>query len=252
MGRKKMIYITGDCHGDYRRFNTEQFPQQRYMTKDDYVIICGDFGFWDNSREQLYWRKWLENKPFTTLWVDGNHENYDLLKEYPSVSWKGGKVQFITPSIIHLMRGQIYRIDGCRFFTFGGASSHDIEGGILDPFAPDFAKQKKRLRKELLCYRVNHVSWWKEEMPEEAEYEEGIRNLEEHDWTVDFIITHCCSSSTQSLITRGSYKEDSLTEFFERIKNRCSFRKWYFGHYHDEKEIGGGEILVYESIRKIL
>ena len=48
------------------------------MNKDDYVIICGDFGYWDESKEQKYWLKWLDGKPFTTLWVDGNHENYDF------------------------------------------------------------------------------------------------------------------------------------------------------------------------------
>lgn len=116
-----MIYITGDCHGDYRRFRVDIFPEQREMTKDDFVIICGDFGFWDESGEQRYWRKWLSGKPFTTLWVDGNHENYDLLKTYPVEQWRGGKVQFITPDIIHLMRGQVYDLEGLRFFTFGGA-----------------------------------------------------------------------------------------------------------------------------------
>ena len=46
-----MMFVTGDCHGDYRRFNTKNFPQQKEMTKDDYVIICGDFGHHhDNHR----------------------------------------------------------------------------------------------------------------------------------------------------------------------------------------------------------
>lgn len=109
-----MIFITGDCHGDYRRFSANIFPEQRGMTKEDFVIICGDFGLWDESGEQKYWRKWLSEKPFTTLWVDGNHENYDLLKTYPVECWRGGKVQFITPDIIHLMRGQVYDIEGIR------------------------------------------------------------------------------------------------------------------------------------------
>ena len=39
-----MIYVTGDCHADFTRFNTKIFPEQYEMTKDDYVIICGDFG----------------------------------------------------------------------------------------------------------------------------------------------------------------------------------------------------------------
>ena len=39
-----MIYITGDCHGNFERFNPNIFPEQNEMTKEDYVIICGDFG----------------------------------------------------------------------------------------------------------------------------------------------------------------------------------------------------------------
>lgn len=138
-----MIFITGDCHGDYRRFRTDIFIEQKEMTKDDFVIVCGDFGLWDESGEQKYWRKWLSGKPFTTLWVDGNHENYDLLNTYPVERWKGGKVQFITPDIIHLMRGQIFDIDGIRFFTFGGARSHDISGGILELDDPVLNKKRR-------------------------------------------------------------------------------------------------------------
>ena len=39
-----MIYITGDTHADFIRFSTDKFPIQKGMTKNDYVIICGDFG----------------------------------------------------------------------------------------------------------------------------------------------------------------------------------------------------------------
>ena len=45
------IYITGDCHGDYRRFSTEIFPEQYTMGKSDYVIVCGDFGY---KQEPVY------------------------------------------------------------------------------------------------------------------------------------------------------------------------------------------------------
>lgn len=47
-----MIYITGDCHGNFERFNSSIFPEQNEMTKDDYVIICGDFGgVWNKDEE---------------------------------------------------------------------------------------------------------------------------------------------------------------------------------------------------------
>lgn len=39
-----MIYVTGDCHSDFKKFSTKNFPDQKDMTKDDCVIICGDLG----------------------------------------------------------------------------------------------------------------------------------------------------------------------------------------------------------------
>ena len=67
-----MIYVTGDTHGEFKgRFNTANFPEQREMTKDDYVIICGDFGgVWDvgwESKNEKYWLDWLEERSFTLL-----------------------------------------------------------------------------------------------------------------------------------------------------------------------------------------
>ena len=64
------IYITGDTHGDFTRFKEELFPEQANMTKDDYVMICGDFGgVWDGSEEEQRWLDWLEERPFTTLFI---------------------------------------------------------------------------------------------------------------------------------------------------------------------------------------
>lgn len=86
---------------------------------------------------------------FTTLFIDGNHEyfrtnDYHIQqKEYkyctglmdlPVEEWHDGKVHKVSDSVIHLMRGQIFEINGLSFFTFGGARSHDIEDGILDPY----------------------------------------------------------------------------------------------------------------------
>ena len=151
------IFITGDTHGDFRRFRADIFPEQRQMTKEDFVIVCGDFGIWEDSPEENYWLDWLEQKPFTTLFVTGNHSNYERLAEFPVSDRFGGKVQHIRPSVIHLMRGQVYTLCGRRFFTMGGASSHDVQGGIFQPDDPDLARKKRRCRRLGLPYRVAHV-----------------------------------------------------------------------------------------------
>ncbi|WP_162267470.1 metallophosphoesterase, partial [Clostridium botulinum] len=94
-----MIFVTGDTHipRDIEKLN---FVNYKNLTKDDYVIICGDFGaIWDNSKQELYYREWLQNKPWTTLFIDGNHENFDLLYKFPVEDKFGGKVHKINDSI---------------------------------------------------------------------------------------------------------------------------------------------------------
>lgn len=252
-----MIYITGDTHGEFgRRFNTTNFPEQREMTKHDYVIICGDFGgVWDvgwESKTEKYWLDWFEGRSYTLLFVDGNHENFDRLNGYPVKKWRGGRVHEIRPHILHLMRGQVFEIGGKTIFVFGGASSHDVTGGILETDDPNFKRKKKKLDSSYTPYRINHLSWWKEELASDEEMEEGRKNLREHDYTVDYIITHCCSTGTQSQLGGdGLYASDRETDYLEFIKNYANYKKWFFGHYHDNRNVNDKEILIYEQIIRI-
>ena len=126
-----MIFITGDIHGDPARFSEDEFPVQNEMTREDYVIICGDFGMlWSlkENKEENDRIDWLNDKNFTTLFVDGNHENFDRLNALPVQSWHGGNVHFVREHVIHLMRGEIFDLNGTSVFDFGGARSHDIAG----------------------------------------------------------------------------------------------------------------------------
>ncbi len=113
-----MIYITGDCHRNFERFNTRSFTEQKEMMKDDYVIICGDFGgIWDKdreSKEEIFLLDWLDCKSYTTLFVDGNHENFDRLYTYPEEEWNGGKIHRIRDSVIHLMTKWKKDVEICR------------------------------------------------------------------------------------------------------------------------------------------
>lgn len=250
-----MIYITGDCHGELERFSKKNFPEQTEMTKEDFVIICGDFGgVWNigkENKEEKWWMDWLEERPFITLFVDGNHENFDRLNQYPVEAWHGGKVHKIRPSVIHLMRGQVFCIDEKKIFSFGGASSHDIMDGILELDDPDYKIKKKNMDLRKRLYRVNHLNWWADELPSEAEMAEGRANLEASENTVDFIVSHCCASATQSLIGGKSYKQDILTDYLEELRQKVQFKKWFFGHYHDNRNVNEKELLLYEQIIRI-
>ena len=221
-----MIYITGDTHIpiDIHKLSTKRFPEQKQLTREDYVIICGDFGgVWDNSKSDLYWRKWLEDKPFTTLFIDGNHENFPLLYQFPDRDFAGGTVREIMPHGLHLKRGEIYNLDGKTFFCFGGAASHD-----------------RYLRRE-------GVDWWPEEQPSLEEMSYAVSKLDSVGWNVDYIITHCAPKSIQSQIADW-YENDSTTSFLELVKNHCWFRHWYFGHYHCDRSLDRKFTAVYQSV----
>ena len=154
-----MIYVTGDTHGNFLRFQLEHFPEQAGMTKNDVVIIAGDFGgvwFGDSRDDETL--DWLERLPFTLVYVCGNHENYDALERYPVAEWHGGKVHRVRPHVLHLMRGQIFELEGWRFFTMGGAKSHDTD------------------------HRITHISWWRQELPSDEEYSEALQNLDRCGW----------------------------------------------------------------------
>ena len=66
------IFITGDTHGDFIRFKKKIFYEQAERSKDDCVMIVGDFGgIWDGSAEERDWLAGLEVHAFTTLLVSG-------------------------------------------------------------------------------------------------------------------------------------------------------------------------------------
>ncbi len=223
-----MIYVTGDTHGNFRRFQPEYFPEQAGMTKNDVVIIAGDFGgvwFGDSRDDETL--DWLERLPFTLAFVCGNHENYDALERYPVAEWHGGKVHRVRPHVLHLMRGQVFELESYRFFTMGGAKSHDTN------------------------HRINHISWWRQELPSDEEYSEALQNLERYNWQVDYIITHCAPTSIALMGSRHN-EADRLTDFLQEVRERAKYYYWLFGHYHDNKAVDEKHILLWEQIVRVI
>lgn len=256
-----MIFVTGDCHGDFRKFSTESFPEQKEMTKDDIVIVCGDFGaIWDcdgMSRFESYWLNWLDEKPFTTVFVDGNHENFDrLITEFEVVDFHDGKAHKLNNSVYHLMRGAVFDFEGKRFFAFGGARSHDIDDGILSwedfDTMEEFKETVRIWKKQRKIFRINHVSWWKEELPSDEEIQNAEKNLAKVDYKVDYVITHCAPQSIVAFLYMSHSEPDKLTSYFEYLSHRLNFRNWFFGHYHEDKKVLDKYILLYDQIVRIL
>jgi len=208
--------------------NYDFFPQQELLTKEDYVIICGDFGYvWSGNHKEKDYRKKLNKKNFTTLFIDGNHENFPLLNSFPVEIWNGGKIHRIEPSVIHLMRGQVYTINGIKIFTFGGADSIDR------------------------IYRQEFISWWAEEMPSTAEFDEGLENLQKHKDKVDIIITHSCPWDILYNNIGAIKPGTSLEKYLQVIKSLVGYKHWYFGHFHSDMQIDEKHTSIYKKIIKI-
>ena len=227
-----MVYVTGDTHGEHDFGKLRRFAKKHpELTKEDYVIIAGDFGgvWYKNAVEEDL--RPFEALPFSVLFVDGNHENFSLLNAYPVETWQGGKIHRVAPHVIHLMRGQVFEIEGKRIFTFGGGTSID-----------------KYMRRE-------GVSWWREEMPSYAEFEEALANLKRYGYKVDYIITHSCDEKALYTPLLGTvaksmtvYPDNTmLTEFECNVQ----YEHWYFGHYHVDGFVSERKTALYHDILKL-
>lgn len=255
-----MIYINGDCHGNFRRFTKKQRLKLPFeLTENDCVIVCGDFGLcWSDDAEFKYNCEWLGSLPFKILWVQGNHENYDMIAKYPLELWNGGKVRHIVrDKIILLERGQIFNIEGKTFFTFGGASSHDVQGGILDKDDADYDDRRRKAIRSGLPYRVIGMSWWAEELPTEEELQEGLDNLAQMGYQVDYVISHCASNRVQDMLemfhtglsySTKRYETDILTDYFEKLEDQLQYKQWFCGHYHDDIHIDEKHTILYNKM----
>ena len=378
-----MIYITGDTHGsvDIEKLYKENFNPVN-MTKDDYVIILGDFGFiWKNvvDKTELYWMNFFKNKPWKTLFIDGNHClskdteiltdkgwvnivniyenlsdyliatmnlenneisfekvlikhktfkdkavviestdtkqvvsldhdviirdkkvkaidllgktikngdipifgkyktdeinisndmirkhdiipyminyndymycfttkngtlvtrnnykiaitgncNFNRLNQYDVQQWNGGKIHYISDSVIHLMRGQVFTLQGKTFFTFGGAQSYDKQ------------------------YRIPNVSWWQDEIPSYKEIEEGFTNLEQHDYTVDYVLTHTSPSRFVQKMLPYAYPTDPTHKMLDAFEEKLKFKEWFFGHWHMDRHLSSKYRVVYHDVFKL-
>lgn len=231
------VYVTGDWHGGYEsreRVLPEAWPEGASLCKDDYLIIAGDCGlYWTNSDPELRERSWLDRRPWTTLFVDGNHENHELLHTLPVEDWHGGKTSLLPGTGIRwLRRGQVFDLCGVSVFTLGGAWSIDAQ------------------------FRVPGEDWWPEELPSTDELQDAVSVLDAHGWRVDHIITHDCPRKLTAAMTVGSvfgnlHHEDRLTCFLDEVDDRASFSHWWFGHHHRDIDLDERHSCLFNRVVRI-
>ncbi|MBO5884169.1 MAG: metallophosphoesterase [Clostridia bacterium] len=222
------ICLSGDTHGVLDTLKIASFQESnKKLDENDYLIICGDAGIvWEKEtiKESI---DYFESFGTNILFVDGNHENFDILNSYPVTIWNGGKVHKISDKIFHLMRGQVFKIAGKTFLTLGGADSTDKQS------------------------RTKGLNWWKEESFGYDDFEEAYLNLQRYDFKVDYVISHspnnellqkvyeqltCCGESVPYYLQK-KLKQTQTSNILQDIKQKLKFKKWFCGHLHIDENI---------------
>lgn len=226
------VFVTGNIHGtiDMDKINEYNFPVQKELGEDDNLIIVGDFGLiWDENISDEMQLDNLAKKKFNILFVDGTHENFDLLyNDYEVVDLYGGKAHKIRDNVYHLMRGEIYTIGGKKYLVFGGGESSDIQG------------------------RTKGVDFWQEETPSEKEWSNLYKNLEDNNYYVDYVLTHTPPSSDLKIIgaTIGKNlgKGNEINKKLEELKEKIKYKKWIHAYYHLDLEITRKHTNIFNKI----
>ena len=208
-----MIYVTGDTHGDLRRF---QERAMRRLKRTDTLIVLGDFGFlWNGDKEEQKALKWLTRRPYQLLFIDGCHENFDLLRDHPTVEYKGGRARHLGGNLYYIHRASILTIEGKKLLCFGGGESEDKDE------------------------REEGVNWWRAEMPTSDELDLCMDNLAAAGWKVDYILTHDAPARLLAFTAMEREQTNWLHTFFDKLMLRTEYRSWMFGRYHRDLPLSG-------------
>lgn len=217
-----MIYFTGDTHGELSKFKTSSAKK---IKKGDTLIVCGDFGFvWNGSKEEMSNLKWLSKRKYQILFVEGAHENFEMLEKYPKVDFCGGKARKISENIYQLVRGEIFEIEGKKIFAFGGGDDEALD-------VMDFRECENFVR-----------------LPDEHECEHAMENIRNNECEVDFIVTYDASFKMRGFLEMESNCFNNLHAFLNEVSVCCKFKKWFFGCFHLDRRIPPFYYAVYENI----
>ena len=221
-----MLYVTGDIHADIRRLKGRAAKQ---LKKGDILLVCGDFGFlWDGSPKELRLLDWLGKRPYQILFVEGTHDNIDLLSGYPEETLYGGQVRRVSGNCCQLLRGECYEIEGKRVFALGGGESTDMD------------------------IRVEGETWWSRELPSAEELAHARETLASLNQQVDYIITHSVAPTVNKFLDREQMQINLLLAFLNEISETVQFKRWYFGSCHLDQANPPKYCAVYQEILPVM
>lgn len=221
-------FLKGDIHGNL--FEIIDFINRFNLGKNDNIIILGDCGIaWRKDKKDLAQNIKLWNEcgnEVKLYFIDGNHENFNILNSLP-IENNMGK---IADNIYHLRRGQVYEFENKKILVCGGADSID----------------KYR--------RIENFTWWKEE----AISQETIDDIPAAHY--DYVLTHCCPRSIFEknkiyLSTLQFLDENKINhsseDMLEQLKSKITFDHWFFAHYHINRNLDEKFTCLFENFREV-
>ena len=215
------LFLCGDCHNDVdiHKLTTKKFPIQKELTKDDVMVVLGDWGaIWFGNSKDNYMINWWDNKPWTTFVVLGNHCNYNAIEKLPEVYKFGNSCYKAGNSIYIAKSGNIYTICGEKCLAINGADSYDRDR------------------------RTENINWWRQERITQDDYNNASISLAQNNDEIDFLFTHTGGSEVCRFLGFNPTPSDYWIDMIkETISPDCRY-KHYCGHYHVDK-------IVYRNIR---
>ena len=224
-----MIYVTGDTHGDISCFKNSKLNR---LTDKDYLIVCGDFGFiWDPSNEKEKKNlEYLKKRKYTICFVDGAHENFDILNSYQPYRWKGGNVHKIADNIFHLMRGEVFTLEGKSFFVMGGGECEDID------------------------LREGDLTQFESSLPNAEELKNGVSNLFDNNKNINYILTYEAPTIAKDILKQRTNQNMLITPlntYLQELMKNVDYMHWYFGSLHVDLTISKKMTAVFNEIIQI-
>lgn len=220
MTNNQEIFIFGDTHGEWGKFNLylneiRQKNEKELSGKEIIIIVCGDFGYWPHFKEYNIEKikhscSWAQDGFFKIYFCPGNHEDWWSLQKLEN-DYPDEKIIKIKDHIFYCSFGAVKKFKEKNFLFVGGAESVDKQ------------------------YRYIGYDWF----PEEIITQKDILNLDEKAH-IDIVISHTCplfiipslaKNLTWVKSTDPSCK--ALTYVFDLYKPE----KWFFGHFHTHLEI---------------
>lgn len=229
-----MIYITGDTHGSYRRLR--RFFRQYPVTPDDTLIVLGDTGlnYYGDERDEPH-RKSAARLPLTLFCLRGNHDRHPAVLPGNRAEKRFGGLVYADaqyPNILFAEDGEIYCMEGKTVLAVGGAYSIDKQ------------------------WRLEHgYNWFSDEQISSACMREIENRLASLNWQVDTVLTHTCPLRYEPAEALYRHIDQSgvdkrMEVWLDSIEERLSYRQWFCGHFHIDKQAGAIRFL-YQDVTKL-